>query len=219
MMKTPHFGIIAAILLVVTTIANAKPPVPIAEPTDLIVSTPFDGESAPVRKGAIEGWSAGIGEWWMAGGALHGNEVAEDHHPSSCTWKFEAGDMVFKARFRLGEAEQIAFGCRDTVAPNLHLARTVITRESVWIQRMSGISKTTKSEKLVEEKRALDPEEWHDITIEIVGDHYRATIDGKVIEAKHERFRDAKGIVALISKGQGAQFQKVEIWHAKPKGS
>lgn len=215
-MKITTTKILGALLSLAPFIGHTEPSL-IAEPTGLIVSTAFDGESGPVRKGKIEGWSAGIGEWWMADGALHGNEVADDHHPSSCTWKLEAGDVIIKAQFKLGGSSQIAFGCRDTVAPNLHLGRVIITPGSVWVQRMSGIAKTTKSEKLVEQKRKIDPEEWHDITIEIVGDHYRATIDGKVIEAKHERFRDPKGIVALISKGQGAQFRKVEIRHAKPK--
>lgn len=216
-MKMTVPTLVGALVLLAPLIGSAKTPKAIAEPTELIVSTAFDGESSPVRKGTIDGWGAGIGEWWMAGGALHGNEVAEDHHPSSCTWKLEAGDLVIKAQFRLGEASQIAFGCRDTVPPNLHLGRVFITPEAVWVQRMSGIAKTTKAEKLAEQKRRIDPEAWHDLTIEIVGDHYRATIDGEVIEARHERFRDAKGIVALISKGQGAQFRKVEIWHAKPK--
>ncbi|MDQ3623491.1 MAG: hypothetical protein M3463_13550 [Verrucomicrobiota bacterium] len=63
----------------------------------------------------------------------------------------------------------------------------------------------------------IDPEAWHDLTIEISGDHYRAKVDGHVIEAKHERFKDAKGIMALISKGQGAQFKHVALWKAKPK--
>ena len=38
-----------------------------------------------------------------------------------------------------------------------------------------------------------------------------------VVEAHHERYKDAKGIVALVNKGQGAQFKNVSIWNAKPK--
>ena len=125
--------------------------------------------------------------------------------------------MIISAQFRLGTATQIAFGCRDTVPPNLHLGRTFISKDAIWITRMSGIAKTTKSEKLAELKTSIDPEAWHTITIEIIGDHYRATVDGHVVEAHHERYKDAKGIVALINKGQGAQFKNVSIWHAQPQ--
>jgi len=81
---------------------------------------------------------------------------------------------------------------------------------------MSGIAKTTKAVKIAELKTPIDPEAWHDLTIEINGDHYRAKVDGHVIEARHARFADAKGLVALIVKGQGAQFKDVTLWKAAP---
>jgi hypothetical protein len=193
------------------------PATTIGETTKLIVSTPFDQPAPPTRKGVINGWQAGIGLWSVRDGVLHGDEVAEDHHPSSCTYRLEATDMVITAQFRLGTAAQVAFGCRDTVPPNLHLGRTFISKDTIWIQRMSGISKTTKAEKLAELQMPIDPDAWHDLTIEIIGDHYRATVDGHVVEAHHARFKDPKGIVALISKGQGAQFKNVSLWHARSR--
>ncbi|MEZ5384233.1 MAG: family 16 glycoside hydrolase [Prosthecobacter sp.] len=190
---------------------------PIGTAETLIVSTAFDQPTPPTRKGQINGWQAGIGEWSVKDGALHGDELAENNHPSSCTYRMEATDMILTAQFRLGTATQIAFACRDTVPPNNHLGRTFISKDAIWVTRMSGISKTTKSEKLAELKTPIDPEAWHTITIDIIGDHYRATVDGHVVEAHHERYKDAKGIVALVNKGQGAQFKNVSIWHAKPK--
>jgi hypothetical protein len=35
-----------------------------------------------------------------------------------------------------------------------------------------------------------------------------------VAEAHHERYKDAKGLVAQITKGQGAQFKNLSRWHA-----
>jgi hypothetical protein len=198
----------------------AKPPVAaIAEPTTLIISTPFDQPTPPTRKGPINGWQAGIGEWTVKDGALHGTELESDHHHSSCTYRLDATHLIIKAQFRLGTATQIAFGCRDTIAPNNHLARTYISPSAIWITHMSEISKTTKSEKAAELKVPIDPDAWHTLTIEIIGDHYRATIDDHVIEASHPRFKDPKGIVALINKGQDAQFKNVSLSHAQPKSS
>lgn len=211
----PHPILILACLAVAAT-AQTPPKTSISKPTEVIVSTPFDQPAPPTRKGAINGWQAGIGEWSVKDGALHGDELAKNNHPSSCTYRFEATDMIITAQFRLGTATQIAFACRDTVPPNNHLGRTFISRDAIWVTRMSGISKTTKSVKLAELKTPIDPESWHTITIEIVGDHYRAKVDDHVVEAHHERFKDAKGIVALVNKGQGAQFRNVAIWHAKP---
>jgi len=192
--------------------AQTPPRTEISGPLELIAATPFDEDTPATRKGTINGWQASIGEWTVMDGALHGDEVPEDKHASSCTYKIDAADLVITAQFRLGEATHLAFGCRDTIAPHHHLARTFINKDAIWIQHMSGIAKTTKAVKASELKTPIDPEAWHDLMLEISGDHYRAKVDGHVIEARHERFADAKGIVALIVKGQGAQFKNLKLW-------
>lgn len=215
-MKLLH-TLITFFTLTTALTAQTPPTTSIVTPTKLIVSTAFDEDTALIRKKPIHGWQAAIGQWQVKNGVLHGDEVAEDNHASSCTWKLEATNMVITAQFRLGTATHIAFGCRDNVPPHHHLARTFISKDAIWLVHQSGIAKTTKSQKIAELKTSLDPEAWHTITIEISGDHYRATVNHHVIEARHPRYQDAKGIVALITKGQGAQFKNLALWHAEPK--
>ena len=209
-------GRLLVLLAACAAAAPAPPSTVIAKPAELIVSTPFDGDVPEVRKGTIQGWQAAIGAWSVRDGALHGDELPEDRHASSCTHRIEATDLVIAAECRLGAAAHLAIGCRDEIPPHHHLARLFIAPEGLWIQRMSGIAKTTKAEKVAERKVRIDPDAWHSVTIEIVGDRYRATVDDVVIEARAERFRDAKALVALITKGQGAQFRNVAIWKAVP---
>ncbi len=156
-------------------LAQTPPVTKITIPAKLIVSTAFDQDTPPVRKKPIHGWSAAIGQWQVKDGVLHGDEVKEDNHPSSCTWKLDATNMIISAQFRIGTAAHVAFGCRDSIPPNHHLARTYISKDAIWIVRQSGIAKTSKSEKLAELKTPIDPNTWHNITIEISGDHYRAS--------------------------------------------
>ena len=146
---------IVALALSLQSLSAEPPTTTICEPTTVIVSTTFDQATPPTRKGTINGWQAGIGEWSVKDGALHGDELEENHHPSSCTYRFEATDMIITAQFRLGTAKEIAFACRDTVPPNNHLGRTFISKDAIWVTRMSGISKTTKSEKLAELKTTI----------------------------------------------------------------
>ena len=188
----------------------------LSQPTKVIVESPFDKETPRTRKADLAGWKAGIGEWRIEDGSLIGDEVAEDNHASSLTYRFEATHLVIKAEVQLGTANQIAFACRDTVPPSLHLGRLYITPDKLWIQHMSGIAKTTRAEKLTVKEVDLDPSQWYDVTIEIVGDQYRATVGDEEIEATHSRFADPKGIVALVNKGQGAKFRNVSLWHAEP---
>jgi len=202
----------------VVQLPAAEPPsTTLGTPDRLIVANAFDQDHPKTRKKPILGWSAAIGEWWITEGALHGDEVAEDKHASSCTYATEATHLVITAQFCLGGAEHIAFGCRDHIKPNHHLARTFISRDAIWITHLSGIARTTKSPKTAGLKTPLDPEAWHSITIEIIGDRYRAQIGEHVVEAKHPRFAAAKGLIALITKGQGAQIKNIALWHSKPK--
>jgi hypothetical protein len=216
-LSLPLLALTGALTIAAAETKSATPPkTTLVTPTKLIVATAFDQDTPLIRKKPILGWSAAIGQWQVKDGVLHGDEVAADNHPSSCTWKLDATNMVITAQFRLGTAAHVAFGCRDSIPPHHHLARTYISKDAIWVVRQSGISKTSKSEKLAELKTPIDPNEWHSITIEFSGDHYRATVDGHVVEARHERYKDAKGLVALITKGQGAQFKNVAIWQAKP---
>ena len=196
--------------------ASAEMGLELASLAEAVVESPFSEDTPATRKGEVAGWKAGIGEWRIEDGALVGDELAEDNHASSLTYRLEATHLIIRAEVRLGTAEQIAFACRDTVPPNLHLGRLYITPDKLWIQQMSGISKTTTAEKLITKDVSIDPEEWYDVTIEIIGDHYRARVGDEEIEATHPRFADAKGIVALVNRGKGARFRNVSLWKATP---
>lgn len=184
---------------------------------DAIVETAFDEDTPATRKGDVLGWTAGIGEWRVEEGALIGDEVPADNHASSLTYRFEATHLIIQAQVQLGSAEVIAFACRDNVSPGLHLGRLYVTPDKLWIQHMTGIAQTTTAEKLVTIDVELDPETWYEVTIEIVGDTYRATVGEEELEASHPRFADGKGIFALTNRGQGAKFRNVSLWHAEPK--
>lgn len=188
-------------------------------PTEPVVISEFSEDAPPTRKGMVQGWKAGIGEWRVENGSLIGDELPEDDHASSLTFNLEATDLIITAQVKLGEAEQITFACRDTVPPNLHLGRLYVTADKLWIQRMSGIAKSTQAVRLVEEEVDLDPDTWYDVTIEIIGDRYRAKVGRDELEAQHERFADAKGIIALVNRGKGAHFRNVSVWKALPKDS
>lgn len=80
--------------------AQTPPATKLVTPTKLIVSTAFDEDTPLIRKKPIHGWQAAIGQWQVKNGSLHGDEVAEDKHPSSCTWKLDATNRVITAQFK-----------------------------------------------------------------------------------------------------------------------
>jgi hypothetical protein len=199
--------------------ASTLPETKLCAIQELLVSTAFDQPTALGSQGNPGAWQGGIGKWSIDGGVLHGSELVADHHHASCTYRTQFQDVVIAAQFKLGKASQIAFGCRDDIPPNHHLARVFIAPSGLWVQKMSGIAKTTRVEKLSELSATFDPEQWYDVVIEISGDQYLATVGGHTIRARHERFRDTKGLVALIVKGDDAQFRQLRIWRASAKPS
>ncbi|MBI1354671.1 MAG: hypothetical protein GC160_10015 [Acidobacteria bacterium] len=187
----------------------------LATPGELIISQPFHTADGLAAKGA-PGFQQLIGHWEVRDGVLVGNELASDHHTASCIDRTVFTDAVITAQVQLGDAERIAILMRDDIAPNHHLARVFLTPDSLWVQHMSGISKSTKSEILEKKAAPFDPSQWYTVVIEVVGDEILARIGDQTIYAKHARFQATKGIVGMLVKGQNARFRNVAVWHATP---
>ncbi len=208
------------------TFASADEPAPpqtvICVPDALIAAEVFDRPESFAAKGTATGWRGGIGEWKIVEGAAYAieegpSEKRPNGHEAVCEHVTDLGDLVLTGEFKLGASPQVGFVCRDTHNPNHHLGRVVITPDAIWIQKMSGIAKETRREELVKIEVKSDPATWHRITLEVSGDHWRASIGEHVIEARHERFKDRKGRVGMVARGEGAQFRNLALWSAGPK--
>ena len=217
---------VAIVLVGRTTFAEAPAPpsTSLCEPETLIVAEKFDRPESLGRKGrpGATGWIAGIGEWSIRDGAAYAKQEGPSEkrpkgHEAVCEYVTDLGDLVLTGEFKLGASSQVGFVCRDTSKPNHHLGRVVITPTAIWIQKMSGIAKETRREELKKIEVQVDRDAWHHITVEVCGDRWLARIDDHVLEGRHERFKDRKGRVGMVAKGEGAQFRKFAIWSAKPK--
>lgn len=222
-MKTTFIAILLA-----STLAFAADPAPpatqICRPDKLIATEKFDRPEslAKERQSGTDGWRGGIGTWSIRDGAAHAvqegpSEKRPNGHEAVCEHIVDLDDLVLSGEFKLGASPQIGFVCRDTNKPNHHLGRVVITPTAIWIQKMSGIAKETRREELKRIAVNLAPESWHRLTVEVCGDHWFARIDDHTLEASHERFKDRKGRVGFVARGEGAQFRNLSLWSAEPQ--
>lgn len=202
----------------------APPVTKLCQPGELIAADRFDQADsfAPDGRPGARGWRGHLGEWTIVDGAAHAtqegpNEKRPNGHDAVCEYVADLGDLVLTGEFKLGTSPLVGFTCRDTRNPANHLGRVTITPTAVWIQKMTGVARETKVEKLTKIDVPTDPDVWHKITLEICGDHLRAQIDDLQIEARHERYRDRKGRVGMVARGEGAQFRNVAVWSATPK--
>lgn len=202
----------------------SPPATQICQTTQLIAAEKFDRPEsfAKERQPGTEGWRAGIGTWSIVDGAAYAKQEGPstnrpNGHEAVCEHLVDLGDYVLTGEFKLGASPQIGFVCRDTNKPNLHQGRVVITPTAIWIQKMSGIAKETRREELTKIEVKLDPTAWHRFTVEVCGDRWFARIDDHTLEAKHERFKDRKGRIGMVARGEGAQFRNLSLWSAQPK--
>ena len=64
----------------------------------------------------------------------------------------------------------------------------------------------------------LDPGTWHSLVVEMVGDTFVATLDGKVTAVgTHELFRGPKVSPGFTVDGAAATFRNVAVWSARPE--
>ena len=212
-----------ALLVVGEDVANVPQPpdTQLVVPTKLITAEAFDRAESLAAKGE-PGWRGGIGEWQVKDGVLHAKDEAPsaarpNGHEGVCEFVTEFGDAVITAEFKMGTSPQIGVVCRDTHQPNHHLGRVLVTQHKVWIQKMDGIAKQTTKEVLETIDTPFDPDQWYKITLEICGDQFMAHLGSHTLSGHNERFKEKKGRVGLVAKGEGAQFRNVTVWAAKPK--
>ncbi|MFZ4763642.1 MAG: family 16 glycoside hydrolase [Roseimicrobium sp.] len=218
--------ILLTLLLVTQALSQTSPPptTQACQPDKLIAAEAFDRPEsfAKEKQPGTDGWRAGIGMWSVRDGAAHAtqegpSEKRPNGHEAVCEHLVNLGDLVLTGEFKLGSSPQVGFVCRDTNKPNHHLGRVVITPTAIWIQKMSGIAKETRREELKKIEVQIDPGTWHRITVEVCGDRFLAKIDDHTIESTHERFRDRKGRVGMVARGEGAQFRHVSLWSAQAR--
>lgn len=220
-------SVLISLLLASKFVLAADPTPPTTQtcqPDKLIAAEAFDKPEsfAKEKTPGMDGWRGGIGTWSIRDGAAYAvqegpSEKRPNGHEAVCEHVVDLGDYLLTAEFKLGASPQIGFVCRDTHNPNHHQGRVVITPTAIWIQKMSGIAKETRREELTKIPVKLDPNAWHSITVEVCGDRFVARIGKHVLEAKHERFRDRKGRIGFVARGEGAQFRAVSLWSARPK--
>ncbi len=203
-----------------------SPPPPsgtLGTPTTLIVQTAFDHPESLVPKNQVKndkttpGWIGNHGQWTVQDGVMHGDQAKTETHHASCVYNTEFNDVLITAQIKLGGAEEISLELRQAGAPWPHIARVYILPAALKIERTTDVSKAKKSEVLTQTAVQLSPETWHDLTLEVCGDHLRLQLGQQVIDAHDDRFQATKGIFAFITRGQGAQFKNVALWHTRPK--
>jgi hypothetical protein len=194
--------------------ADAKPASPpatlLAQPVAPLV---VDALTAGSEMGR---WLSTKGKWERRPDGLRGEEVEADKHNAVNRLGQPLGDFVFACEFRFDGAKGFSFSVND---PKEHLTRVLLTPTSFTARKDDRDKKGPDvAITYLTETVKLDPGIWHSLVVEMVGDTFVATLDGKVTAVgTHELFRGPKVSPGFTVDGTAATFRNVALWSARPE--
>lgn len=161
-------------------------------------------------------WLSSKGKWERRPEGLRGEEVEADKHNAVNRLVQPLGDFVFACEFRFDGAKGINFSVND---PKEHLARVLLTPTSFTARKDDRDKKGPDvAIDFLKETVKLDPGSWHTLVVEMVGDTFVATLDGKTTAVgAHELFRSPKVSPGFTVDGAAATFRNVALWSARPE--
>lgn len=173
----------------------------------------------------------------IANGALNISQTKPAHSAVGMV-KVGHKDLNIAFRFQLGAASSINAVCNDSAykeGHGGHICRVTLSPRQIFLaddkERLRREIEEMKKDPARQAEAAkavagrtqgfplkLDPTRWYDLTIEIVGDEMRVSLDGKAVAylkssgIAHEMKSDFYFAVS----GQDALFDDVRIWAAEP---
>jgi hypothetical protein len=172
----------------------------------------------PLTAGAEMGrWLSSKGKWERRPDGLRAEEVEADKHNAVNRLVQPLGDFAFACEFRFDGAKGISFSVND---PKEHLTRVLLTPTSFTARKDDRDKKGPDvAITYLTETVKLDPGTWHSLVVEMVGDTFVATLDGKVTAVgTHELFRGPSGQPGL-HRGRRRRHlpQRRRAWSARPE--
>jgi hypothetical protein len=166
--------------------------------------------------GEMGRWLSSKGKWERRPDGLRAEEVEADKHNAVNRLIQPLGDFAFACEFRFDGAKGINFSVND---PKEHLTRVLITPTSFTARKDDRDKKGPDvAITYLTETVKLDPGTWHSLVVEMVGDTFVATLDGKVTAVgTHELFRGPKVSPGFTVDGAAATFRNVALWSARPE--
>lgn len=211
-------------------LAAEIPTEPIAQKGEVILSDDF-------ARSDLGSWKPLIGSFAVTDGVLKGWQTRSDHgavgrfyHPMK--------DVIMEFRFKLDgskgfnavfddqkhKGSHAGHICRVSFTPNQILLaddKEGAMRNDIEAMRKDPARKA-EAEKLIvgrsfRAKATIDPNAWHQVTIEILGDQMRATFDGQPIGYLKSPgiAHETKSSFHFTVNGPGVLFDDVKIWKAK----
>jgi hypothetical protein len=195
-MKTPRSSLLLSCFLLAITAPAIEQPGPPKPP----VGDPFEDNFERTTLG--DQWQIGGGVYTLHDGYLTAGEKEGNNHPGIFKiWK-NFTDIVFKFSCRFDGTKGFSIVFNDPAEPSVHSGHVVrlslalksvtLTDDKTGLMSLQWVDKRTdpKFKDEVEAVRAktsrrfdydFKPGQWYAVTMEVIGDEMRVSIDGKFV--------------------------------------
>ncbi len=203
---------------------------PLAQKGELIFKDDFE-------RSDLGDWKPLIPSFAVQNGVLKGWQTRDDHGAAGRVYR-PMKDVIVEFKFKLDgstgfnavfddqkfKGSHAGHICRVAFTPKQILLaddKEGAMRNDIDLMRKDPAKKAEVAKLLVGRssvvKLALDPQAWHNVMIEILGDQMRLTVDGKelCILKSPGIAHETKSSFHFTVNGAGVLFDDVRIWQAK----
>jgi len=198
----------------------------------LIVADDFNREEVG------KAWTTSVRSYSIRDGVFVTGQRPDAGHPAVCRLSVPMKDAVIDFRFKFAGGKQLSLVLNDSGHKGSHaghICRAQVSHTAVTLgddcegamkfgiyERWKDPAKRSEVEKLVESRKRrvdveIDPEPWHRMTVEIVGDEMVAHVDGKpVAYLKSPGFaHPVKNYWGFTTQGQFIEVDDLRAWSAE----
>ena len=162
------------------------------------------------REQTGDAWQVAKGSWTIANGALVGKEVPADKHAAVATIGGSHRNSVIRFRFQLNGARQFALSLNKQRG---HLFRVVVTEHGLTLSLDKDKSDPeSKAQVLARAQGVIEPNHWHMLQLEMVGDRVVARTDsGLKVAGQHASLDCDKPGYRFVVSGESVHIDDLVV--------
>lgn len=161
-----------------------------------------------------EGWRASHGDWSAGEEGLSGIERAADDHAAVFKRALNFTTAIIEFDFMLGETKGASFGIDDS---SDHVCRVSLSSTGFQARKDDHDHEGPDVAKPFNPiDTELEPDEWHTVRIEILGEEMLAQIGRDISLGSDALLAGEKTKCGFVVSGDTARFRNLTIWEALP---
>lgn len=177
----------------------------LAQPGAVVLQDNFD------RTERGDAWTVAKGDWSIADGSLVGKELAADKHAAVASIGGRHRDSIVRFSFQLNGAKQFSFSLNKAQG---HLARLNITEQGLTLlMDKDKADPQSKPQVLAKAQGVIEPNHWHTLQVEIVGDRISARTDnGLKVSGQHADLACEKPGYRFVVSGESLRIDDLVVY-------